>query len=131
MAFEDLPSELLQFVELHIDSIEKIFILQLLQEDPNRIWTISELTKELRSADTSVERRLDEFYSKGVLLRPIQGGKGRHAFLPASDAMEKSILLLLKTFKERSSRIVEFIYTRPPKNLLAFADAFKFRKDEE
>lgn len=130
MVQDDLPQEVVQFVAAHIDSVEQILVLQALVENRSRAWTIPDLTKELRSADTSIERRLRDFYRKGVLLPPVAESTA-FFFSPASEEMEKSIQLLIKTFRERPSRMVALIFSQPPRSLQAFADAFKLRKEEE
>jgi hypothetical protein len=131
MAQDDLPQEVMKFVAAHIDSVEQALVLQALLENPGRAWTIPELTKELRSADASIERRLQDFYQRGVLLPPAPGHEGKLIFLPASKKMEKAIQLFMKAFKERPSRVIELIFAQPSRSIQAFADAFKFRKENE
>ncbi len=130
MRQNDLPNELLQFIENYIDSVEQILVLQTLFDNPQRVWTVSELTNEIRSARTSIDKRLMDFYQKKVLLPPKDQGDGV-TFSPADAKMENAIHLLIDTFRERPSRVVAFIYSRPSKSIQAFSDAFKFGREEE
>lgn len=131
MTFLDFPSELVEFTTIHIDSVEQILILQLLHADPKRSWTIPELTKELRSSDTSITRRLEDLYSKGMLEEPTEKNKGKYTYTPKSSEMARKVDLLMKFFRERPSKVIEMIYSRPTGAMLAFAEAFKFRRDDK
>jgi predicted transcriptional regulator len=131
VAYDDFPTELVEFVALNIDSVEQIVILQILHDHPEISRTTSELTRELRSSETSIERRLEGLYRKGVLARPEHADIGKHIYLPANDSARKSIEDLLTAFGERPSRVVEMVYSKPPAAIKAFSDAFKFRKEEK
>ncbi|MGE3262732.1 MAG: hypothetical protein AB7K68_13200 [Bacteriovoracia bacterium] len=130
MSADSLPEDVKKFITLYIESVEQILVLQILFENPERAWTIPELTLELRSANSSIERRLNNFYSSGVLWPPAKEGD-KIIFSPKGNEMEKSIRLLIKAFRERPSTTVEMIYSRPAQAIQAFADAFKIRKDEK
>lgn len=130
MGFEDLPSTLVDFVHGSVDSVEQVLVLLTMQAQPNRSWTVRELTKELRSVESSIERRLLDLYQKNVLHPPAKG-VSTHNFHPSSDKIASAILELAKIYREKPSRLIELIYSKPPQAIQAFADAFKFRKDEE
>lgn len=129
LSFSDLPPELIEFVAGAIDSVEQVHVLMALQADPVRGWTVAELTRELRSVESSIQRRLEDLYSKNVLLRPASGDPIR--YMAANPKAEACIGLLAKSYRERPTRLIELIYSRPPAAIQAFADAFKFRKDED
>ena len=126
MQFDDLPAELVAFISASIDSVEQVHVLLTLQANPSRHWTVAELTRELRSTESSIALRLEDLYAKKVLRRD-----GALRYLPASPNAESCLQLLGKTYRERPSRVIELIYAKPPQSLQAFADAFKFRKDED
>lgn len=130
MAFEDIPSALVEFVHSSVDSVEQVLVLLALQSQPERRFTIAELTKELRSVESSIERRLRDLYAKNVLQPPAKGDS-THCYRPTSEKVAAVIDVLAKAYRERPSRVIELIYSRPPQAIQAFADAFKFRKDEE
>ncbi len=131
MAFLDFPDDLVEFAAIHIDSVEQIMILQLLHADPARVWTVAELTKELRSSEGSIARRLEDFYTKGMLVASPGLNSVQFRYTPKSEDAARKVDLLMKFFRERPSKVIEMIYSRPPGAILAFADAFKFRKDDK
>lgn len=126
--FSDLPAELVEFISTSIDSVEQVHVLLALHANPSREWTVAELTHELRSVESSISRRLVDLYGKNVLARPASAAV---RFLPGNPKAEAAISLLAKTYRERPARVIELIYSKPPQAIQAFADAFKFRKDED
>ena len=129
MQFDDLPKTLVDFVTASIDSVEQVHVLLSLHADPSRTWTVAELTRELRSADASIERRIEDLRARGVLARGE--APGTVSFRPASPGARDCIELLAKAYRERPTRLIELIYSKPPQALQAFADSFKFRKDDD
>lgn len=128
VAGEEIPLRLTQFISAHISSVEQILVLQVLREDPSRFWQTEELAIYLRSANTSIERRLDQLYENGLLNRNATGPAGTHHYNPSSAENAELIGLLLDTYQEKSTRVIEMIYSPSPSAIRAFADAFKFRK---
>lgn len=129
MHFDDLPKDLVEFVFASIDSVEQVHVLLSLHADPSREWTVAELTRELRSAEASIGRRVDDLRLRGVLADGEQPGVVRYK--PASERAASCIDLLARAYRERPTRVIELIYSKPPQALQAFADSFKFRKDED
>lgn len=129
MSFDDLPKDLVDFVFASIDSVEQVHVLLSLQANPAREWTVAELTRELRSAEASIERRVDDLRLRGVLAAAEQPGVV--SYKPASERAASCIDLLARAYRERPTRVIELIYSKPPHALKAFADSFKFRKDED
>lgn len=129
MRFDDLPKPLVDFVTASIDSVEQVHVLLSLHANPERSWTVAELTRELRSADVSIERRIEDLRLRNVLARGE--APGTVSFKPASEVARNCIELLAKAYRERPTRVIELIYSKPPLAVQAFADAFRFRKDED
>ena len=124
---EEISPELRQFTLDAIESVEQILILQTLAENPARVWSVADLTRELRCAELAIERRLQGLYRSKVLTRG--NGEG-HRFLPPDAATADRIAQLLRAFRERPNRVVELIYDRPATAIQAFAEAFRFRKGD-
>lgn len=129
MARDDLPRDVLHFLDTCIDSVEQLSVLLLLHSDPERVWVASEITTELRSADTSIARRLDDLYARKVLVR-VPELKECHKFSPSTPDVREVVQNLSEEYRLRPYRVIDAIYSRPTKALQAFADAFKFRGDK-
>lgn len=130
MASEEVPEELRVFIAESIDSVELLQVLFLLFKNPDKRWSVKEITQELRSAESSIETRLACLYSRGVLLED-QNSPGLHGFLPATPALSGKIKALAEEYEVRPYRIIELIYSRPKDALRAFADAFKLREGKK
>ena len=129
MTTDDLPEAVRTFVLERLNSVEQLTVLQLLRADPARAWTVEQISAELRSAQPAIQRRLDDLYDAGVLVPPAQG-EALHRYAPTSPEIADVVSQVLDAFRSRSHRIIELIYSRPPKGILAFADAFKLKKEK-
>lgn len=126
MAGENLPENVLHFLETCIDSVEQLRILLLLHSTPERMWTTAEITTELRSAESSIQKRLDGLYRRKVL-RQIADSKDQHRFLPANDELRIVIEELAIQNQLRPYRVIEAIYPGPTRAIQAFTNAFKLK----
>ena len=124
---ETLSPEVQSFINERINSVEQLTILELLRSNPAREWTTAQISNELRSAPASIELRLADLYEAGVLAR---ASESTHRYVPASDAMQGTLSQVLDVFRARPHRVIELLYSRPPKGILAFADAFKLKKEK-
>jgi hypothetical protein len=129
VATEEVPEKVLRFLDSYIDSIEQLRVLLLLYSDPSRIWTTAQVTAELRSSDTSIVKRLEDLYARGVLERRPELG-GAHRFTPCTEELVDAIDCVARENQVRPYRLIEAIYSRPNRALRDFADAFKFRGDK-
>lgn len=123
---DEIPEDILLFLDSCIDSIEQLRVLFFLQSDPNRSWTIAEITQELRSADTSIAKRIEDLYSRQVLQRLPELGD-RHKFTPSSPEVARVVQKLVELNQIKPYRIIEAVYSKSNKTLRLFADAFNFR----
>lgn len=128
MKRDDLPPEVRQFLETSIDSIEQLQVLLLLYLSPERTWTTSEITLELRSTETSIEKRMNDLYDRKVLTKTSEIGK--HKFNPISSDMKKVIEAVAYQNQLRPYQVIDAIYSSSTKSIQAFADAFKVRGDK-
>jgi hypothetical protein len=125
VADEEITEHIMDFLSEYIDSVEQLQVLLLLHSSPKRIWTLPEISAELRSSINSIEKRLEDLYSRRVLTK-IPELKEAHTFHPASEDIRAVVEEIAEQNRIRSYRLIEAIYSRPSKALRAFADAFKF-----
>jgi hypothetical protein len=130
MSFDMIPKEVLDLVGDHITSVEQVTVLAALAADPKRQWTVAELARELRSTEPSIQSRIDDLSSAGILNLPLGQSKAIK-YLPSSDKCDQSIQKLLDAFKAYPNRVIDLIYSKPASKLKAFSNAFRFRKDND
>lgn len=116
------------FVEQRLNSVEQIAVLLLLRANPDRAWSVEEISKELRSTASAIERRLADLETSGVLT-PANGA-GTVKYTPSSRDISDAVTQLAGAYRDQPARIIELIYSKPPYSIRAFADAFKLKKDK-
>ena len=83
LAVDEISERIRRFIYLHIDSIEQLRVLLLLFRNPQRQWPLHEITLEICSVDSAIEKRLRDLYERQVL-RQDQNNTELHVFLPFS-----------------------------------------------
>jgi hypothetical protein len=126
MTQDKLPADVQHFIHSYIDSVELLWVLLLLHSDPEREWTIQDITVNLKSIDTSIAKRLEDLYGRQVLMK-MDGGNEKHRFKPCTPKLDEVIRSLAEQNQLKPYRVMEAIYSRPDPALAAFAEAFKLR----
>ena len=121
--------ELEKFIAVEINSLEQLEILLLLSGNPHRSWTVNGVYEVIKSSPQSVKDRLNEMAERGVLRKEVEG-EVRYQFAPTNDALWKITSELRDAYKERSVKVVQAIYSKPPDAVQEFARAFRLRKDK-
>lgn len=124
---DNTSEEIKKFILDKITSIEQISILLLLQQDPQKKWTTSKISEELRSADLAIEKRLEDLFAAGVLNKPEDS---EFYYSPASEKIKSLVAGLIETYQKRPTWVIDLIYSRPIDAIQAFSEAFKIRREK-
>ena len=116
---DDLPLELTAFLVDRISSIEQLSVLRLLTANPARAWTATQISLELRSAPSAIERRLTDLYEAGVLMPPSDGANGVR-FTPPTEEVAALVAQALEAYRTRPRRVIELVYSKPDERVGAF-----------
>lgn len=130
MVSEELPEIVRKFILERITSVEQIAVLLFLITHSQRKWTTAEISQELRSTEASIQKRILDLRSSGVLSPKMDPGEPLDSAAIA-EGLSEPVRALLEAFRLRPNRVIDLIYSRPNESLKAFADAFKIRKDED
>jgi hypothetical protein len=120
--------ELEKFIAAEINSLEQLEILLLLSGNPHKWWTAAGVYDVVKSSVQSVRDRLEEMVLRGIL-RKEDESELRYQFGPKNDAIWKVTSELRDAYKERSVKVVQAIYSKPPDAVQEFARAFRLRRD--
>lgn len=112
----------------HIDSVEQLEVLLLLFRHRDRAWTDEQTAEELRSSATSTAKRLKDLTAAG-LASPTEDGNFHYA--PKDERRERAVEALALAYGERPYTVIELIFSKPIKNLRVYADAFRFKKEDD
>jgi len=89
-----LPASVVTFVHGCIDSVEQLAVLALLSDQPEKEWTTTTLSQELRSTETSVEKRLSSL-ARAKVLEPIAPGAS-FRYSPCSPEVAATVQAVVK-----------------------------------
>ena len=126
MSSEALSPAVKGFLRNHIESVEQIEILAVMQNAPGREWTAHDLYQVLRSSDRSIARRLAEFARVGLLVE-IAGEPPKYRYQPREAALEVPAAEAVQAYRERPVLVIETIFNPGDDSAQSFADAFRIR----
>jgi hypothetical protein len=126
VAEQDFPDELKRFVAAHLDTVDQLEVLLLLQRRPAEVWTPERVSAELRTSPMSAAMRLARLCATGL----CEEAEGGVRLRPADAGIERAIQLVAAAYRERRVSLIALIYARPPEGVRAFADAFRLKKDK-
>lgn len=128
MTYEDIPQEIKDFIVKHINSVEQLEILLLLQGSPAREWSARDVAQELRSDTHSVAARLADLHARGFL-RCQEASAPGYGFNP--DGQQAQLVAkLASVYAQRRMAVINLIFSKPIDKIRVFADAFNLRKDK-
>jgi len=119
--------DLADFLRSTFRSVWSLETLLLIARDPTRCWSAPELVLALRASEVVVTRALDEL-TVAALIVPEKDDCVRYA--PASDALHQLARAAEAFYARSPSSVRRLIIGSRQSNLTAFADAFKFRRED-
>jgi hypothetical protein len=129
MSEKVFSEELEKFIAAEINSLEQLEILLLLSGNPHKWWSAKSVYEVVKSSIQSVQDRLEEMVARGIL-RKETDTEVRFQFGPRDEAVWRITTELRDAYKERSVKVVQAIYSKPPDPVQEFARAFRLRKDD-
>lgn len=126
MSEVNLPDDLRKFIQANVPTVGALEVLLLLQRDPDKLWSIADLTRELRSTALAVADILSAFQLRGLT---AEKPGAMFQFAPATPEAAASVKALAEAYAVRPVTVVTAIYAREESSVRSFADAFKIKKD--
>lgn len=114
------------FVNKYITSVEQIEVLLILLANPQRTWSVSEISAILRSSPNSIASRLDALKATRLARGNFQDGF-QYA---ASGRSHEMVELLAEEYADRRFSVIELVFSRPDA-ARSFADAFRLRDEHD
>jgi hypothetical protein len=118
-----------KFIAREIGSLEQLEILLFVSGNPHKWWTVQDVYNVVKSSLHSVGDRLNEMVDRGFL-RTEKDTEVRYQFAPADENVWNITSELRNAYKEKSVKVVQAIYSKPPDAVQEFAKAFRLRKDK-
>jgi hypothetical protein len=123
---ERLPEDVQRFIVEHVNSVEQLETLLLLRSDPQKLWTVDEVSHALYTQSAAAQMRLGDLQARGLLAAHADD---RWQYGATGDA-DELVGRLADLYRDRRVTVITLIYSKPQQQVQAFADAFKLRKDQ-
>jgi hypothetical protein len=123
---DGLPNDVKEFISRHIHSLAQLEVLLTLRREPERLWTIDEITSALYLQRQMVNDLLLDVVRRGLVEQ--EGGNFRYR--PANDIIGGLIDRLAQLYQERRVAVTTEIFAKPVDSVRAFAEAFRLRVKE-
>jgi hypothetical protein len=98
----------------------------LLARDPARRWSSPELVTALRASELVVSQAVESLHAAGLIVRE---NDDLVRYGPASDDLHELVMAAQALYVKSPDAVLRLIMRSRSDNLVAFADAFRFRKD--
>ena len=126
----ELPREIQNFINAHIDSVDQVEALIIMRADPSHEWTAEEIAKRLYTSSESTSARLAHLHRKG-LLSEIRSDTVRYRYEQRNRRLSDAVESLVETYAKRKVAVINQIFSGPTDDVQSFADAFRFRKEQD
>ncbi len=123
-----LPADLQAFLAEYIDSVVQLEALLLLRGTATE-WTATALGRELRIETQPAIDQLTELCHRGLV--ECLDSPPRFRYAPRDQQQVAVIERLAQAYEDRRVSVISFIYSTPRPTVRVFAEAFRFRKDED
>jgi len=117
--------DILRFVAASFPSVWALELLLALKHEP-RPWPRDELVKSLRASDLVVSKALDALVAAGMVSIEQEGAR----YLPVNADVSAQVDGAEALYRSRPNKVRRAIISASASSAIAFADAFKLRRDE-
>jgi predicted transcriptional regulator len=122
-----LPLDVQKFIAKYIESVEKLEILLLLGNTPEKQWSAEQVYQEIKSNQSSINQKLQNLCSDGFL----EHQDDHYRFQPKSVELAQAVTALGACYQTRRIKVIEAIFSKGTDELRNFANAFRLRKENE
>jgi hypothetical protein len=120
-----------QFILRHINSVEQLEILLMLEKDASKEWTAEEIARTFFTQRDSAELRLRELSNDGLVTAKTVSKKTAYQYAPQTPDLAKAVAELARAYPTYRVSIINLIFSKPIDKIRTFADAFRFTKEDE
>lgn len=120
----EISEDLIQFIALHVQSLEQLDILCLLAEHAPKLLNVHGIYERIQTNEQSIAERLKKFVSTQLVIDE----DGRFGLSPNYQAI---VTELAEVYTQRRVSVIELIYKKSvPSSLRDFSEAFRLKKKE-
>lgn len=123
MTGDPLSEEIRQFIAKHIDTVAQLEALLFLHSRAGQAWDVAAIAKRLYANEHELAQGLANLERDGYLVRAETGYR-----FQCSAERQANVDKLADTYARQLIPVTNLVHSKP-RNLKAFSDAFKFRRD--
>jgi hypothetical protein len=124
MSHQPVPEDVRDLILRHIHSVAQLEALLFLRGRPGESWDTGSIARRLYAPADEVATALGDLCSAGFLRRDDAGFR-----YDGSPGQQATVERLAAAYARHLIPITHLIHGKP-RNITAFSDAFKFRRDE-
>jgi hypothetical protein len=128
MALDNIQNEIRSFIKANIESVDQLRILLFLRNSPEQEWNVLGVSVKLYLRPEVATAELAKLEARGFLIS--RGEPKYYRYKPQSPYLEDMVKELARLDREHPVTLIKLIYSMS-KDIQAFADAFKLRKDDK
>jgi hypothetical protein len=125
-----IPREVRRFIAQHISSVAQLEVLLLVRAAAGKPHTAETVGQALRIDPGWAEAELARLRGDGFLIG-AEDVPGAYCYSPASTRLRSEVDALAEAFSTHRVSVITLIFSPPSDAIDSFADAFKFRKDDD
>ena len=118
--------DVLRFIAASLPSVWALELLLVLKRE-RRLWTSAELLESMRASELVVSKALDALIAAGIV--SIEGDGVR--YLPVTPDVEMCVDRTEELYRTRPNKVRRAIISASSSSAIAFAEAFKLRRDDD
>ena len=126
----NLSDELRRFINT-IASIPHLEIMLLLQQNPNKAWSVTAVAQRMYVGEAQATTMLTDLHEAGIC-KPVTSEANEFIYSPAFDELGQVVDQLAEYYPRNLIQVTNMIHARSAsgQRVQMFADAFKFLKDK-
>src|SRR5688572_12381120 len=124
-----LTPGLTRFIDEHVDTLEKLELLMLLLESPDRWWDAAIAAQTLRTTVGAARQMLERFAAQNLLEIRVTGDV-RYRYQPGDGQLAELAREFAHAYRVNRLGVVRLV-TEGRQPLRDFADAFRIRRDDD
>jgi hypothetical protein len=124
-----LPTPVLELVARSLASMEQIEALLLLHRTADTAWSPDDVAREMQIQPAAARTALAALAAERLAshVPATSGSDGAFQYSPETAALRAAVDQLVVAYNTRPVTLIKALYSRPPKAVTSFADAFRIR----
>lgn len=125
-----IPREVRQFIAQHVSSVAQLEVLLLVRATAAIAHTAETVAQSLRIDPVWVGAELERLRADGFLTHADDAPEA-YCYGPASAGLRSGVDGLAEAFATHRVSVITLIFSPPSDAIDSFADAFRFRRDDD